>query len=138
MDAILIISCEYKILDANPAAELLFGYSHDEIIKLSRSELVNTNEPNLSALLNELNIEDKAKGEITFIKKDSSKFPAEISAIRLVDENDKQILMNIRDITDHKRVEESLLETNIKLDAVIGSMNDAVFISDVKGNFIRL
>jgi PAS domain S-box-containing protein len=136
MDAILIISCEYKILDANPAADLLFGYSHDEIIKLSRSELVNTNEPNLSALLNELNIEDKAKGEITFIKKDSSKFPAEISAIRLVDENDKQILMNIRDITDHKRVEESLLETNIKLDAVIGSMNDAVFISDVKGNFI--
>ena len=40
LDAILIINSEDKILEANPAAELLFGYSHDEIIKLSKSKIL--------------------------------------------------------------------------------------------------
>lgn len=136
LDAILIINSDGMIVDVNPAAELLFGYSHNEIIKLNRSKLLETTD-NLSTLLNELSFKGKVKGEITFIKKDESLFPAEISAISLVDEkNNEQILLIIRDVTNLKQVEESLIETNIKLDAVIGSMTDAVFISDVDGNFI--
>ena len=137
LDAILIINSDDKILETNPAAEFLFGYSHDEITKLSKFELLNNKDPRLSTLLNELTSEGKVKGEITLINKNGSKFPAEISAIILDNEkNNEQISITIKDITDHKQVEDSLLETNIKLEAVIGSMTDAVFISDVGGNFI--
>jgi len=134
LDAILILNSDDKILEANSAAELLFGYSHDEIIKLSKSELINNKDPRLSTLLNELRIEGEVKGEITLIKKNGSKFAAEISAI-LLDSNN-QISMTIKDINDHKQVENSLLDTHMKLDAIIESMTDAVFISDVEGNFI--
>jgi PAS domain S-box-containing protein len=68
LDAILILNSDDKILEANSAAELLFGYSHDEIIKLSKSELINNKDPRLSTLLNELRIEGKVKGEITLLK----------------------------------------------------------------------
>ena len=136
LDAILIINSNDKIINANSAAELLFGYSSDEITKLYRSEL-DTNDHNLSVLLNELTIKDTVKGEVTLGKKDGSHFLAEISAFLVLDEsNNKNISITIRKITDHKQVEDSLIESNIKLEAVIGSMTDAVFISDVEGNFI--
>ena len=63
------------------------------------------------------------KGEITFIRKDGLHFPAEISAILIVDENNnKQTSMTIRGIIDHKQVENSLIDTNIKFEAIIESM----------------
>ncbi|MGO9386461.1 MAG: PAS domain-containing protein [Methanobacterium sp.] len=137
LDAILISNSKNKILDANPIAELLFGYSYNELIKLELSQLLDTTDLNLTVLLNRLSIKGRVKGEITLVKKDGSHFPAEISAILLVDENTNELTsMNIRDITDLKQVEESLIKSNIKLDTFIGSMTDAVFISDVEGNFI--
>ncbi len=110
LDAILIINPDDKIIDANPAAELLFGYSNNEITKLNISELLDTANSNLSVLLNELATVGEVKGEITFIKKDGSHFSAEEAAIILEDEDDNNLTsMIIRDITDHKQVEDSLI-----------------------------
>ena len=39
------------------------------------------------------------------------------------------------DITDRKKGEEELLESRVKMNAALSSMTDALFISDVKGNF---
>ncbi|MEN6475236.1 MAG: PAS domain S-box protein, partial [Syntrophaceae bacterium] len=41
-----------------------------------------------------------------------------------------------RDITERKRSEDALRASKAKLEAVFDSMNDAVFISDVHGNFV--
>ena len=46
LDAILIIDSDDKILNANPAAELLFGYSNDEITKLNKFELLDNSDSN--------------------------------------------------------------------------------------------
>jgi signal transduction histidine kinase len=46
------------------------------------------------------------------------------------------VLVVSRDITERKKAEEELIESKNKLETVIESMNDAVFVSDVDGNFI--
>jgi PAS domain S-box-containing protein len=46
--------------------------------------------------------------------------------------NEKLLL----EITNRKKAEESALESKAKLEAALASMTDAVFISDVEGNFI--
>ncbi|MFA0833777.1 MAG: PAS domain S-box protein [Methanobacterium formicicum] len=40
------------------------------------------------------------------------------------------------DVTERKKIQENLIESRNKLNTVIESMNDAVFVSDVDGNFI--
>ena len=58
LDAILISNSKNKILDANPIAELLFGYSYNELIKLELSQLLDTTDLNLTVLLNRLSIKE--------------------------------------------------------------------------------
>ncbi len=105
LDAILIINSDHEILDANPTAELLFGYSYDEIIKLNISGLADKNKPQLSVILNDLTIKNKVKSELTFIRKDNSKFIAEIFAITLTDQNrNDQTSLIIKEITEYKQL----------------------------------
>ena len=127
MDAIIVINSEDKILDANPAVQLLFGYSHDEIIKLSKLELLDTNDPRLSGLLNELTLKGKVIDEITLIKKNGLKFPAEISAVIIPYGNDNiQTLMTIRNITDRNLQEEKTQE----LDEQLHQFNEELKVSN--------
>ncbi|MGA2676559.1 MAG: PAS domain S-box protein [Methanobacterium sp.] len=133
LDIILVTTPEGMVLDANSAVELLFGYTHDEIIKLNRSQLIDTNDQRSSALLNDLSLKGEVKGEITLIKKDGTKFPAEISAIILPAQNDeKQNLMTIRDITERKHAEEE----NKIFATMVDTSIDGVTVQDFEGNVL--
>ena len=121
------------VLDANSTAELLFGYTHDEIIKLNIAELIDTTEARSSALLNDLRVKEEVKCEITFMKKDGTKFPAEISAIILPGQNDeKQNLITIRDITERKHAEEE----NKIFTTMVDNSIDGVTVQDFDGNVL--
>ena len=72
MDAVLLTIPDGTILAANPAAEELFGYSEEEICKIGRNGLIDAGDSNLKILIQKRKIEGKAKGEITFIKKDGT------------------------------------------------------------------
>ena len=43
----------------------------------------------------------------------------------------------VRDITEQKQAEEAVWESRAKLQAALASMTDAVFISDIEGNFVE-
>jgi len=47
------------------------------------------------------------------------------------------VMSQVLDVTERRLAEEALRDSKAKLEAVIQSMNDAVFISDVDGNFIE-
>jgi PAS domain S-box-containing protein len=47
------------------------------------------------------------------------------------------VLGIVQDISDRKKSEQLIIEGKSQLDAALASMSDAVFISDVKGNFIE-
>jgi PAS domain S-box-containing protein len=74
MDAIFLTRPDGSILDANPAAEEMYGYTKDELCKSGRSSIVDTNDPNLYTALNERIITGKFKREFNSIKKTEQNF----------------------------------------------------------------
>ena len=112
LDAILLTRTDGTIFYANPASEELFGYTQKEICDLGRIGIVDTKDPNLKIMLDERARLGKSKGELTLIKKDNSRFPAEVSTNIFKDKNCKiNTFMTIRDISQRKKAEESLKES---------------------------
>jgi len=109
MDAILLTTPAGKTLSANSSACRMFGYSENELIQVGRSGVVDMADSRLSALLSERALHGKAQGESTFIRKDGTHFPAEISsAIFKNPEGQEHASMIIRDITERKQAEKQI------------------------------
>ena len=115
LDAILLTSSDGKTFSVNNAACEMFGYSAEELIKLGRAGVENTTDTRLSTLLKERALKGKSQGEVTFIRKNGTHFPAEISS-SLFKNNDGlyNASMIIRDITGRKIVEKELVEAKEK------------------------
>ena len=78
-----------KIFYSNTAAEKLFGFTQAELSKAGWKSVLYNQDPNLKKFLKALKEKGKSKEELVFIKKDGSKFPGEITA-NLIVENDKK------------------------------------------------
>ncbi|HLO59997.1 MAG TPA: response regulator [Bacteroidales bacterium] len=115
LDAILMISEKGRVMSANPSACEIFGYQKDEINNAQLGDLLDGADPGLSAAFDELSANGKFLSELTLIRKDHSKFPAEISAATFINK-DHRIITNmiIRDITSRKINEEQLLKAKQK------------------------
>ena len=87
MDAVLLTHPYGTIFYANSTAEELFGYTQNWICKLGRSGIVDSTDANLNVMLDERSRNGRSRGELTFIKKDGSKFPGEISTNLFKDKN---------------------------------------------------
>jgi len=138
MDAILLtIPTGDILLDANPAAEKLFGYSREELCKLGRQGLVDADEDRLSELLRERELTGKVKGELNFKKKDGSKFIAEVSSAKFKDKDgNERTSMVIRDITLQKKAEEALKESEMKFRSFVDNAADILLVHDFNGKIV--
>ncbi|MFZ3044674.1 MAG: PAS domain S-box protein, partial [Desulfatirhabdiaceae bacterium] len=109
MDAFLFVSPDGSIHDANPAACRMFGRTVEEIKKLGRNGLMDMTDPRSQKALEDRARTGKAQAEITMVRADQTKFPAEISSVVFIDQNGlKKSSVVIRDITDRKQAEDNL------------------------------
>ncbi len=135
MDAILLAEPGGTIFSANPAACEMFQRSEEEICQLGRNELVDITDPRVDILLEERKRTGKGSGEITLIRKDGSKLPAEISSSVFLDHNNEQkVSLIIRDISERKLAEYTIKrsETILKLFIEHSPAAIAMFDSDMK------
>lgn len=123
MDAIFLTSPEGITISANQAACEMFGYSEAELIELGRAGVVDAKDPQLSFMLSERALKNKVRCELTFIRKDGTRFPAEISSSIFKDnEGLERTSMIIRDITDKKRAEDELKGKNTFIQTVLDNL----------------
>lgn len=107
LDAILLTSPDGSILFANPAACLMFGRTEAELKELGRAGIVDVADPRLKAALDQRAHTGSFRGELTLVRRDGSKFPAEVSTNTFGFANDMTgTSMIIRDITERKQAEE--------------------------------
>lgn len=110
LDAILLSAPDGSIYAANPAACNVFGRSEEEICSVGRRGLIDSTDPRLPGALEERTRTGHFFGELTFIRKDGTKFTGEIST-RLFQTPDGKIRssMIIRDVTERKKAEDALI-----------------------------
>jgi PAS domain S-box-containing protein len=106
MDGVLLTRPTGEVLAANPAACRMFQRTAEEICRLGRPGLVDLEDPRLPVLLEERRRTGRTRSELTLIRRDGSKFPAEIASVTFDDRNGlQQTSMLIRDLTGQKRAD---------------------------------
>lgn len=123
-DAVFIIDAQTsKIIDCNPSAAKIFGYSREEMLGQTTNFLY-VNEKKLKEFNDYLYPAIEEKGflslpEFSMKRKDWTVFPAEHIVMPLEDEQGNRIgwVSVVRDITERKKMEEELLRTQ-KLESV--------------------
>jgi PAS domain S-box-containing protein len=111
LDAILLTIPGGRVFAANPAATEVFGMSEEELCRQTRSDIMDVTDPAVIKLVEERLKTGKAKGELTFKRKDGSTFHGEVtSAIYQDASGHDRCTMMIRDITERKRLQQQLLE----------------------------
>ena len=126
IDAVLLASADGKILDINPAACSILNMTKEEILASGREGIVDITDPRVSAFLEERARTGKARGEITCIRKDGTKFPCDLSSIMFTDNSGITRASTIaRDVTERKRAEEKISRMN-RLYSVLSKVNEAI------------
>jgi PAS domain S-box-containing protein len=120
-DAALVIGLPAGvILTCNPSAERTFGFSAQEMIGHSTEILYADRQGNqeLQKILSALPGNELYRGEHTLFRKDGTAILTELTATEMLDNADQRsgFVVVVRDITEHKMLEEQLRRTT-KLEA---------------------
>jgi formate hydrogenlyase transcriptional activator len=109
IDAVLIANPDGTVEAANPEACRLFGQTEEEICRTGRAGLVDPTDTRLEVLLKEREQTGRFEGELNFRRKDGSVFLGEVSSVFYKDKSEAtKASVIIRDITERKRLEETL------------------------------
>lgn len=116
-DAIYLHDLEGNILEVNQIACELMGYTHDEFLKIKQMDIDGTQTGKyLLELIKELCTLKSNIFETIHVTKDGKTLPVELSS-RLITYNDREAILTVaRDITERKRIENSLTEYAEKLE----------------------
>jgi len=110
-EAIISLDAEtYQVIDINQAAEVLYGYSHDEFLKLDILAISARIESSDSTLKEIVDTEGVATPIEYHLKKSGSQFPVEIATGSFIWRGRQTLFCMIQDISKHVEYEK-LLET---------------------------
>lgn len=130
MDGILVTTPDGGVLAANPAACGMLGRTEAEVCRAGRAGVVAPSDPRLPVLLEERARTGMYHGELIFVRKGGTKFPVEISSRVYRDRyGHPRTSMIFRDITDRRRTEEALRESEAKYRLLVENATDAIWIA---------
>ena len=128
-DCILLESLSGKILDCNKVSEEMFGYTREELLALDISDLVAPeflkDKPDLLGW----QIDQGGRySDIPCLRRDGSVFLVEISAKITNMEGNKLAVVYVRDITERKKAENAIIESEAKFKALAQTAAAGIFI----------
>ena len=127
-EAILLTQADGSIFDANPEACRTFGRTVEEIRTVGRNGLVDLNDPRLVPAIDERHKTGNFKGELNFIRKDGTIFPAEISSTIFKDSaGEERTSMFIKDIIQRKQTEKALLDSEERFRRLAENAQDMIY-----------
>ncbi|HSR21926.1 MAG TPA: PAS domain S-box protein [Candidatus Eisenbacteria bacterium] len=140
-DAIVIAGGDGRVLLANRRAEMLSGYSREELVGMPVEQLVPEGLRSRHAVHRRAYQRApvmRAMGthlDIRFRRRDGSEFPADIALSPLASDQGLLVVASVRDITERKLAEAELLQAQERFRLVVEGVRDhAIFMLDRDGN----
>jgi PAS domain S-box-containing protein len=123
MDGMLLLITDGKILSANPSACMMFQMTQEELCFLDIVDIIDVSDPRFGLMEVERKKTGHSKGEITFLRKDGSQFPGELTCSVFTDVyGNERTSIIFRDITDRKRAEQNLINTSKALEKALNDL----------------
>ncbi len=127
-------------LDVNPSFARERGYSREELVGQSVFSVFPPElRSGLPSSFDRIEMAGHGVMEAVHMRKDGSTFPVLLELTILKDDEGRPVsrVAYALNVTELKQMEKDLRESQAKLEAALGSMADAVFISDETGRFIQ-
>lgn len=141
-DAIITANDEGNIVNWNPAAARMFGYSEKEAIGQSLTMVV----PERFQEAHREGLGRVAAGgkthiigttvQVAGVRKDGSEFPVELSLATWVTNGNRSFSGILRDVTEQAELARSLAASQQRLEAILNSANDAIVSIDERGKVV--
>lgn len=136
-DPIYLIDLQGRFLDANDVACEQLGYTHEELLGMSLKDI---NLPEAAGTIPHQIRKVQELGRVVFesqhVRRDGSSFPVEISARAIYYQGQPVMLGVARNITERKRAEEALRDSEARYRAIFDNANDAFHFHDEDGRLL--
>ncbi len=137
MDGFWLMDAEGGCLEVNQAFADMLGYSKIELLSMNVSDIDIDEDPeDMARHAEEIKKAGSSRFEARHRRKDGRIIDVEISTTYLPDQ--QKFTVFARDITERKRKDLELKETNERLQAFLDNAADAIYISDKKGTIIQV
>ncbi len=133
-DGMFLETLDSRILDVNEGACRLLGYTRDELLGKRVEELMpKETVAGLSSVRETLLRRGEFSGEAVNLRKDGSAIPVEVSCSLVQLGGEPLVLVLTRDISERKRTEAALYESEESFRAVAENASDGILISTGEG-----
>jgi len=136
-DAIVSMDISGKILDWNPQAEKVFGWTHAEVQGKPLDEIVIPLEHRLAHIQGLARFVSTGEGrvlnnriEVNGLHRNGSEFPIELTITPIPYEGSYLFCAFVRDITEQKKINLALQTSEERFRKIFSHSNDAIFVVD--------
>lgn len=136
LDGIVTIDAEERIIEFNPAAEIIFGYAREAVLGQRVDDLIIPPALRERHRLGMAHCLETGSGpffdrrvEITALRADGSEFPIELSLTRIEGQHPPLFTAFIRDLTERKKSETALLESEARFRQLAESITEVFWLT---------
>jgi diguanylate cyclase (GGDEF)-like protein/PAS domain S-box-containing protein len=137
-DGIFIMDFKGNLLEYSHKAKELLGYSDEEMQKLSVYDWeVKVPKDQIQGVLDAIK-EKSVWAETQHKRKDGSVYTSAISATKIQYNNQDAIYALVRDITEHKEMEQALIESKNELFTIFNTALEGIALANLETKYIKV
>jgi PAS domain S-box-containing protein len=137
-DGLIIRDMDGYVVEANPAAYIMHGYTYEEFIGLHRTDIIDpADHPMVAEYMRAIQAGRSFMGQAVDLRKDGTAFPVEVRGSTFTYLGKPHTLSVLRDITERVEAERQLREKEEQYRAVFEATTDGLVILDPDGFYVE-
>ena len=133
----ILIHDDCIAIDTNLSFAKMFGYAQKELVGQNVAKLLFPEEY-YEIIEKNKNKESVSSYEMEGIRKDGSRFYIEVETKRIDTKNNNIRVSAFRNISEKKRIENNLIESEYRYKNLLEQAGDAMYLSDFEGNILEV